>query len=225
MTKTQHLHTFVELYRVLHADVEAIAGPHQPTEPGRVLYPDPARLSQRERRNLVRATFAFIEATVYQLRIFLAEDWADGLSNAQLLALRDLQIEVSPSGVVKTRALKCGLVALIRLTVTSFANAIPEAATITCDEPGFDAVIRSVSVRDRLMHPKNSAAVVVTDSEIRNVVAAFGWVNDLGARLLTAAAAHMEIVLNQLKDRNQVELANRERLVAAFKASGFLPEQ
>lgn len=221
MTESGDPRTFLELYTVLHEDVYAIAGPSQPGERDGIYYPDPARLSQRDRRNLVRTVFAFIEATTFQLRVLLAKNWRDAMSDAQLLALRDLQVDVLPSGAVKTKALKCGLVPLIRLTVSAYSHVLPEAATVTCDGPGFDAVARSVRVRDRLMHPKTIDAVVVTDSEIREALTAFAWVHDTSEKLLEAAYTQLTIRVDELKERVEASKRANNLLQTAAKTSGL----
>ncbi|VVN20583.1 hypothetical protein PS619_04301 [Pseudomonas fluorescens] len=64
---------------------------------------------------------------------------------------------------------------MLKLTVNSFKAVLPDLHQVNLTGADFEALVRSVKVRDRLMHPKSAEALKVSDEEIRDVAHAFNW--------------------------------------------------
>lgn len=190
---------FKSVYLQLRSDVDALAGARHTQEPGKTLYPDPAHMSQGERRHFVRSVFAFVEAVGYQLRIKLCDVWADSFDAPHLLALQDLQVDVSRKGIAGTKPLKSASLNLVRLAIASYAHAIPDGPAIDCEGPGFHALARSVAVRDRLMHPRCVESILVSDQEVRDALMGFVWMHQTIEMLLTGMVAALELKQASLK--------------------------
>lgn len=166
-----------DLYEILRGDIDRICAARLDEVTQETIYPDPIGLSQPDRRGLVRAVFAFVEATTYSLRQLLTIDFGQALSAEMLMALKEEQVTITASGQVRKTAMRVGSSSLIRLTFSAYAQVLKNSSQPTCDGPDFEALIASFVVRDRLMHPKSASHLVVTDTEIRKVLHGFSWMN------------------------------------------------
>lgn len=191
------------IFLTLHADITDLYPYAQVPGSKTVRYPDPSYLAPGARRSLVRAVFAFIEGCMYFQRQMLLRSWGERLSEVNRMALSELQIEVTGQGEVQARVMRTGALNLIRLTVRSFEGAVPGRLGIRCEGAGFEALARSVKVRDRLMHPKGIASLAVSDVEINDVVNAFLWVDDLQGAMTRASTEEM---LKELREEHGLEL-------------------
>jgi hypothetical protein len=175
VTDQEEMGEFAALYSVLQADINRI----YPYEKGDVIevvhYPDPVYLSASDRRSLVRSVFAFIEGNAYFLRLTLLKNFRDLLSPEVQLALAEQQIEVTGHGTVNKKPMRGGALNMLKLTVNSFKAVLPDLHQVNLTGADFEALVRSVKVRDRLMHPKSAEALKVSDEEIRDVAHAFNW--------------------------------------------------
>jgi len=166
------------MYSTLREDVDTYWQPIHDTENRTYLYPDPVVLSQPARRAVVRAVFAFAEASSFLLRQLLLSDFEERLEVEVVMALKELQISLANSGQVRKTTLRAGALPYIRLTFTAYSQLFPNANTPNCSGPAFEALAASVVVRDRLMHPKEAAALAVSDDEIRSLLQGFCWLNE-----------------------------------------------
>ncbi|MDP9533866.1 hypothetical protein Q7L38_14925 [Pseudomonas protegens] len=178
---------FAALFWTLREDINQIY-PSQPSEnPKRVSYPSPVYLQPAQRRNLVRAVFAFTEGNAYFLRQMILRAGVGKLPTSTLFALSELQIDVTAGGIARTKTLRLSALSMLRLTVNSFAQLYTELEDLGCRGPGFEALVRSTGVRDRLMHPKSIHALTVTDTEISDLVTGFLWFEDVMREMSSAA--------------------------------------
>lgn len=183
------------IYLTLHSDVTALYPYETLNGSSIVRYPDPVYLAPSVRRGLVRAVFAFIEGCLYFQRQMLLGSWGERLSEPTRLALSELQIEVTGQGTVQTRLMRTGALNLIRLTIRSFAKAVPNAVEIKCEGAGFEALTRAIKVRDRLMHPKGIASLTVSDCEIHDAVDAFLWFDHIQSTMTSTSTQEMRRLL------------------------------
>lgn len=178
---------FATLYSTLQADINQIYPYEKGHTDGVVHYPDPIYLNASDRRNLVRTVFSFIEGNAYFLRLTLMKNFADRLSPEVQLALAEQQIEVTGHGIVKKKQMRSGALNMLKLTINSFNAALPNQPNVTFTDAAFESLVRSINVRDRLMHPKSAQALNVSDKEIRDVAHAFNWFGWMLMNLMKAA--------------------------------------
>ncbi|MFK3971210.1 hypothetical protein ACI2KS_10835 [Pseudomonas sp. NPDC087358] len=141
-----------------------------------------ARLTSFERRSVLRAIFSCIEASSFHMRKHLVLHNGDLLSPELALALKELQVDVSGSGVVTTKPLKVSALSLLRLTVKVFGECYEpldeyNLKPTKCEGVDFEKMIPSFKVRDRITHPKRISDLTITDEELLNAVTAFRWFN------------------------------------------------
>lgn len=183
---------FAILFTTLHADINEIY-PYTASDAfEKVSYPDPVYLSASDRRNLVRSVFAFIEGNAYFLRQMLLKSFQDVLSPEIQLALAEQQIEISGNGTVKKKAMRAGALNMLKLTFSSFETVLPNLSGVKCAGPDFESLVRSINVRDRLMHPKSARSLTVSDEEIRDIAQAFVWFGLMLMNIIKAANAALK---------------------------------
>ncbi|MGF6152217.1 hypothetical protein QFZ84_003206 [Pseudomonas fluorescens] len=194
---TLNIGEFAALFLTLQSDINQIYPFEEHADSNQARYPDPTYLLPGARRGLVRATFAFIEGNSYFLRQILLRSWGDKLPAATRLALAETQIEVNSQGNVKTKPLRSGATSMLRLTIETFISIFPNVLNVRCAGPSFESLTRSVRVRDRLMHPKSAAALMVTDQETRDIVEAFHWFSSVMVDIIKASNRALKDQLQQ----------------------------
>jgi hypothetical protein len=143
------------------------------------------------RRAFVRATLAFLEGTgsaMKRLALAMHEAGQAEFSPAELAILREETYELSDRGEPKTRVMKIRTLENVRFAVRSFAHAHQLDASLRVDGAGWQAVQQAIRIRDRLVHPRVSTDLTVTDDEIEIVNAAGKWFQDAVMELFTALA-------------------------------------
>lgn len=183
-----------ELFEELSAEVDLVAKA-SPNESGtEKRYADPITLSAVERRLLIRSVFSFIEAIMYRVKIgaFL---WDTGrLSPGEIALIKEEDYELDDSGTVKTRRARLTLFSNFRFAFAIAAKAADVDFHVDYGGDGWRALRHALPVRDRLMHPKRTADLRVTDDEVRNAMTAFVWVVEQMTHLAT------QILLQELND-------------------------
>ncbi|MDI1239200.1 MAG: hypothetical protein PSV26_17085 [Polaromonas sp.] len=205
---TKMAEEFLKVYEILRLDVDSVLYPHA-TEAellnvSQYAFGSTYSLTSAQRRSVVRAIFALAEASCYFLRRRLLETDSiiPALSSAQRLALAEEQVAISPSGLVQTTSMRVGTMALIRMTFQVYADVFGRPSP-ACSGPAFEALVNTMKVRDRLMHPKGVAQLEVTDKEIDEAVIGFSWVN---VAVLNSVRAHTaSMVVSRLKKQASIE--------------------
>jgi hypothetical protein len=134
--------------------------------------------SDLARRNYIRASFAAIEGMVWSLRqdVLLSPRRRQRLTQPALSILRERVPDVKSNGDVAERAVYLPFKQNIRFTFRAFYLAHGEDDHLAVDEEGWSALLDSVEIRDRLTHPKDANALVVSDDELLRVREASRWV-------------------------------------------------
>ena len=146
------------------------------------------------RRLYVRSTFASIEGLTFFLKQHTFNnrmiDCYDSFNNgAPELPLRDLCLLMDESytlkdnGQPKTSNAKLRTLPNLLFALSSFAESVGSEWEIEKDE-GFTALKSAIRIRNRLTHPKDLAALTVTDEELQTVKKAFGWVRREFTRII-----------------------------------------
>lgn len=193
-----------EIYFELRADVDLILEPEAESSGRYYIYKNPSLLSQGCRRHAIRAIFSFIEAMNFKLRQSLVLDHGSLLNDIQRLLLSDLQVEVNYQGTAKTKPLKASLIPLLKLTSNIYKNILRDLVSISTEDNGFKSIEKSVSVRDRLMHPKNINSIIISDEEIINAVSGFAWMNNATEKILSAKVELLKIEVKEKEHKIKI---------------------
>ncbi len=179
---------------------------------------DPTRLNQSERRSLVRAIFSLVEGMSFCLRVGLLEDKENELPHTTVMALQELQIEIANEGQVKSKPIKTSIMNLLRLTVREYSSMYPGELKIKCAGAEFEGLVKSVRVRDRLMHPRSLDDLTVTDGEIKLAVVGMNWFQVAMAEMILVQATHMRVRLKDLENNIKARRAEEENLLQRLEA-------
>jgi len=198
------------IYRILNDDIELVY-PHTPLHDGRAQYSNPVTLPQSERRVLVRAIFAFVEGLSYSLRVSLLEQHSKTLKASEIMALNEEQLDITNSGDVRVKSIKASLMSLVCLTVKQYSKCYAEKLKLECAGSGFEGLVSSVRVRDRLMHPRSDIDLIITDEEITRAVLGFLWFHGAFVSMMIAELGFLrELVESKAR---QVDMVMEETQV------------
>lgn len=126
------------------------------------------------RRALIRAIFAAIEGHQWGIQFALAEAASPRLTPAEMAFLRDERSMVSDSGEVRTESARLTLKQRIKLTAKVLAK-IDAGFSANYTDPGWQCLIASLDVRDRLTHPKRVADMEVSENEAKDALFGLTW--------------------------------------------------
>jgi len=132
--------------------------------------------SPLNRRALVRATFSGIEGLLWSLKqhVFAhAHDFAK-LTIHEQAALLEETYSVDLNGQVKPQPRFLPTAASIRLTVRA-AQKVSNSYKLDFTHRGWQRLQNAIDVRHRIVHPKDLAALTVTDMEIADCIGGFHW--------------------------------------------------
>lgn len=206
---------FQRIFEILNQDIEDLL-PSTPHPEKKHLHriPDPTVLKDWERRALVRSIFAFIEGVSYFLRQSLLEQFTERLTTLEQMALGEISFNIRSNGAIQEQRAKLRTLDLIKLTIHASAKALPKASKLECKGPEYDALARSLQVRDRLMHPKSAKNLSVSDQEIKDAVNGYGWFTLILSSILAAQALELRKLVSQLAEREH----NLETKVSNLKS-------
>ena len=179
----QEMHDSGQLLYMLRLEVDEIWGAtYTPTQTLRI---DPAQLPAVKRRLIVRSAFAAIEATAYTLKrlaivgaMVLRLQNKETLTEEEKVLCREERYELGGNGEVETKKAKLTFVPNLRFSFKAFAKAWDIVFVLDTNAPKWKQLVNSVAVRDRLMHPKRLADLEVTDTEVREALRGFIWIEE-----------------------------------------------
>jgi hypothetical protein len=128
----------------------------------------------RERRSLIRATFAAVEGSLAELCEDLLTMAARGLTESQNMALRQESIRVEENGSIKVINVWQPLKTRVRLVTEIVKRLHPEHA-INFGDRGWQQLIQGLDTRDRVTHPKNLTDLDVSDEDCNTALDGMNW--------------------------------------------------
>jgi hypothetical protein len=147
------------------------------------------------RRSVYRAVFSWIEGVVYQMKQ-VALRTQGGLhqakfSRAEIFFLQEEAYYLKSNGKINTR--NNNFVELgknLRFTYSQLAKGFKLQAEIEVDrEDGWKQFMKAKKVRDRLMHPKNVADLIVSDKDMESLLATKKWFDEQISKLFAEIMA------------------------------------
>ena len=141
-------------------------------------YKKQSDIPQVERRILVRSIFAFFEAIAFVLKSSALMTNPVVFKPEEIALAKEEDYELSDTGEAQIRKAKLRFKPnlLFAFQIAAKANQINFKLSVNCHQ--WDALIRSIKVRDRLTHPKKSEDMTVTEKEIEDVQMAYEWIFD-----------------------------------------------
>jgi hypothetical protein len=163
------------------------------------------------RRTAVRAIFALIEGVVYRMKQLAYEVHAyEGtlLPSADVASLLlEESYELNDKGVAITRPNYPQIEKNIKFAFASVARAYNITYQLNFGDVRWDAFKKTLKVRNRLTHPKNTQDLIVSDEEAAIMMVAYIWflssmkalVDEIGASL-TFRAQELEKIARGYSD-------------------------
>lgn len=182
-TNDEDIEDLGKLYAELRAEIDFFVAKDRG-------YIDPTALFSVERRLFVRSVFAFIEAAVYRIKSGALFWDTSKLLPQEIALINEEDYELDDSGAVKTRKARLRFFGNFRFAFAVAAKAAGVTYQLDVGGDGWRALRDALKVRDRLMHPKRSADLVVTDAEVRGTLEAFRWVMDQMGKLAATSLLH-----------------------------------
>ncbi|WP_146072081.1 hypothetical protein [Bryocella elongata] len=169
---------------------------------GRV--PDPASVTHRARRNLVRCVFSFVEALSFvmkanALRHIRANH--DQWDASELLIAEELSAEVTEAGRIVKKKAKVRTMSNVRFAFRLLAAAYGADFTLDVNSNGWQCLQRAIRVRDRVTHPKCLSDLTVTESEYSDAIRAFIWFDRQSLRIMEPIARALDGDIAKLRQR------------------------
>jgi hypothetical protein len=158
----------VVLSRELRADVLSLAH----VEIG--VFTDLSSLLPTIRRHMTRSVFAFIEAITFAIKQAAVELDAGKLSHCEVTLAKEQHYELR-NGTAKMRPARLTLKDNVQFAFCLFAKAAGIANVLNVSGNNWQRFLSVIKVRDRLMHPKTPADILVSDGEVHDVGQVFRW--------------------------------------------------
>lgn len=188
------------LYRELVCEIEFLAKAHKDRSTGTTQFLDPATLSGFERRTLVRSIFSFVEALSYSVKgLAMESNNAINLSIGERLLALEEAYELSEKGEVKKRPPKLKTIPNVQFAFKLLADVEGSDWTLDTSSKGWQSLLRTSKVRDRLMHPKTLSDLTVSDNETRDAWDSFTWFQEQINNALKVIAQSLEKQLGSFK--------------------------
>lgn len=149
------------------------------------------RESPHMRRSAIRAVFAAVEGFLWSLKESLLKNGGFKLTASELALLREEQYQVSGNGSAETKKLLIRLRDNIRFTMHIAQRLHPEHA-VDYTASGWQALVESTKVRDRLMHPKSETDLDVSTDELLQAMEGFTWFAGITAAGHKALSSFLE---------------------------------
>lgn len=142
-----------------------------------------AHASDTARRAAVRAIFAAIEAMLWIQKQGLLATCAEKLSRPEVVMLTEEGYGSDDRGNIKVKKRNIRLRDNIRLTFRIASEAFPKFSP-DFGNPMWDKLVRSIGVRNRLMHPKGVEDLAVSDDELIHAAEGYTWFTAMSTEIL-----------------------------------------
>ena len=109
-----------------------------------------------DRRNYVRAVFAFVEGRCHVLRGFAVHSKTEKWTIGELAFLQDKTFRLTDNGVVQELIASPPLLAQVRFSLDLSRRGTRHLKQIDYSGGGWQALQRAVRIRNRLTHPRMS---------------------------------------------------------------------
>ena len=130
------------------------------------------------KRALFRAFFSFVEFTAFRLRYLLLAGFKDGtlkLSPEEVLILQEQTPELNDRGTAQLRNRLFGFEAYLRFTLKTYAKHFDVKEAPDFGDGGWEAMSKSVIVRNLLTHPRTYQHLFISNEELKDLNTGINW--------------------------------------------------
>lgn len=133
--------------------------------------------NQAHRRAYVRSVCALIEGILHRMKLAAAHLGMvlGTLSTEEIVVINEVAFDVNDKGEVVSRTVFMKFLNNVRFAFKVYSKSIGSSFELRVDGSGWQNLLKCVSIRDRLMHPKASADLTVSDAEVEASKSAFDW--------------------------------------------------
>src|SRR5206468_3682365 len=143
-----------------------------------------ARSSQFDRRNLVRSSFAAVEGLTWALKVAALRVHDTGsvqFDEGEVAILSERRFDLGDDGNVRRAYAQIPIKKNLRFAWRAFAKANKVDVTLDCGSPWWKDFGEAKKIRDRLVHPKSTSDLYVTEAEVQTMNRALvWWASELG---------------------------------------------
>lgn len=128
-------------------------------------------------RMLIRSMFAAIEGRVYCMKqlAFEANRAGGPLTLDELLICKEITFGLKSNGEVDGSSMRLKLEPNLKFAFAVLAKAFHQSFEFDTNCQGWNRMVQSVRVRNRLAHPKRPSDLELTDDELSHAIEAYQW--------------------------------------------------
>jgi len=126
------------------------------------------------RRELIRSLFAAAEGFAWHLKGDVFNHTEARLTDHERAALREETYTVNDHGSIRIQTRFLPLISSLRLAVRIVQRYRP-SYVVDFNDSGWQGLVSSVAVRNRLVHPKTIEELTVTDEEVAHATSGLDW--------------------------------------------------
>lgn len=195
--------------RELNAEVDGllIEVSHTRTEAGCIVETDD--VPKAKARVIIRSMFAAIEGTVFGLKqlAYASSTGTGPLKLDELLLCRELEFKLNDKGEVVGTPAHLKLESNLKFAFSALAKAYHLDFKLDLNSPGWNDLLHSIKIRNRLAHPKKTSDLEVNGDDLHRAIGAFKWFRtqrntlfDTMEKQIETSAKYIETMCRQLKE-------------------------
>jgi len=153
-------------------------------------------------RSFVRAAFALIEGSVFNLKqiaLALSKHGNGGFSRAELVMLEEVSYDLDDKGTTKSQVKFIPLPKNIKFAFSAAARAFRVAYELKVDDGGWNAFKDALVIRNRITHPKSIDDLKLSEKEVQTVADATEWYLRVQRQLIQKMMARMQTLKDKLE--------------------------
>lgn len=153
-------------------------------------------------RSFVRAAFAMIEGSVFNLKqiaLALSKHGKGGFSQAELVMLEEVSYDLDDKGATKSQVKFIPLPKNIKFAFSAAARAFRVAYELKVDDNGWNTFKDALVIRNRITHPKSIDDLKLSDKEVQTVADATEWYLRVQRELIQKMMARMQALKDKLE--------------------------
>jgi hypothetical protein len=214
---------FEKVEQALRAEVDEIIESVAVRESDGRLGIYPKDVPRTKARMLVRSIFSTIEGIVYSMKqLAISASRIEGtLTFPELILCREKSAHITDKGEAKVQSAKIQFLNNFRFSFGILAKALQLSFKLDTNCVGWNRLVVSAKIRDRLAHPKRPSDLELSDEEIGGVIEAYQWFNKQVETLVVMWQTNIEksgSYISAMSERLEAGLAARNRAASGIRS-------